>query len=186
MEAEKRYCLRCGEEIPAGSEYCPTCGAALDGTAYDRSESFYRDKTGFGRKESDLGAVPKLMLVYGILAVIVAIVVAFAYTQLDGSWADIAGEDGTYMGMSLDQTSTALMFVAVTMVISGICALAGGHFADRQRNYRLCFALCVVASVVPLFMALGLSALIVWGIILCVIGLIIANRIRNCADGFES
>ena len=34
---EDKLCIRCGELIPAGSEYCPTCGAALDGTAYDRS-----------------------------------------------------------------------------------------------------------------------------------------------------
>ena len=71
---EERHCIRCGEAIPEGSEYCPTCGASLDGTAYDRTADFYRNKAGW-KKEDTLQSIPKLMMVYGVLAVIVGAVV---------------------------------------------------------------------------------------------------------------
>lgn len=32
---EERQCVRCGGRIPEGSEYCPSCGAASDGSAYE-------------------------------------------------------------------------------------------------------------------------------------------------------
>ena len=48
---EERQCVRCGGRIPEGSEYCPSCGAASDGSAYEhRAETVYMDSRRYGRR----------------------------------------------------------------------------------------------------------------------------------------
>lgn len=183
---EERHCVRCGEPIPAGSEYCPTCGAALDGTPYNRVETFYMDRAGYGKSEDTLGSTPKLILIYGVLAVIVGIVALAAYGSLPGRWDEMADAEGLSYGMTLAQTQTATLFLGVFILVSGITALIGGFLAGKRIMYTPCLVLCVIASVAPLGMAVGLIPLIVWGIILCVIGLVITNRIHVNRDAFTS
>ena len=47
-------------------------------------------------------------------------------------------------------------------------------------------ALCTVASVAPLAMAVGILNMMLFGVVLCVIGLYIANRIRSNRKAFSS
>ena len=182
---EERYCIRCGEPIPEGSEYCPTCGAALDGTPYDRTADFYRNKAGW-KKEDTLESIPKLMMLYGVLAVLAGVVAFAAYGMLDGNWAELADENGLFYGLTLDQTSTAVMFIGVFILLSGLCALVSGFMTGKRENYRLSLVLCIAASVLPLFMALGVVDAVLFGIILCVIGLYVTNRIRENGQCFAS
>ena len=182
---EERHCIRCGEVIPEGSEYCPTCGASLDGTAYDRTADFYRNKAGW-KKEDTLQSIPKLMMVYGVLAVIVGAVVLVSYGTIDGTWEQLADADGTYYGLTLDQTRSALMFIGIPMALSGLCALASGFMTGKREGYRMSMLLCILASVLPLFMALGLLNTIVFGIVLCVIGLYVTTRLYNNSQCFAS
>ena len=183
---EDKHCIRCGELIPAGSEYCPTCGAALDGTAYDRSQDFYRDRTGFGRKDVDLGKTPTFIMLYGVIAFLIGIVITFESTSVEAIWNEVADENGLYVGLTMAQTETALLFTGVFLLLSGLCAIGSGFLATRKSNYRMCLILCVLACVLPLFMAVGLVNMIIWGIILLLIGAAMAYRIYSCADGFYS
>ena len=61
-----------------------------------------------------------------------------------------------------------------------------GYLANKMVQYRLCLILCVLACVLPLFMAIGLVNMIIWGIILLLIGAAMAYRIYSCAEGFSS
>ena len=183
---EDKHCIRCGELIPAGSEYCPTCGAALDGTAYDRSQDFYRDRTGFGRKDVDLGKTPTFIMLYGVIAFLIGIVITFESTSVEAIWNEVADENGLYVGLTMAQTETALLFTGVFLLLSGLCAIVSGYLANKMVQYRLCLILCVLACVLPLFMAIGLVNMIIWGIILLLIGAAMAYRIYSCAEGFSS
>lgn len=183
---EERNCVRCGEPIPAGSEYCPTCGAALDGTPYNRVETFYMDRAGYGKSDDSLGSTPKLIMVYGILAVIVGIIVLAVYGTLPGRWDAIADAEGLAYGMSLAQTQTATLFMGAFILISGITALIGGFLAGKRILYMPSLVLCAIASVTPLGMCLGLVPLIIWGIILLAIGLLMTSRIHANRDAFIS
>ena len=183
---EERHCVRCGEPIPAGSEYCPTCGAALDGTPYNRVETFYMDRAGYGRSEDTLGNTPKLIMIYGILAVIVGVVALGTYAGLPDRWGSLANADGLCYGMTLAQTQTATMYLGIFILISGITALIGGFLAGKRSMYMPCLVLCVIASVAPIGMGIGLIPLAIWGIILCVIGLVMTNRVHVNRDAFAS
>lgn len=183
---EDRHCVRCGEPIPAGSEYCPTCGAALDGTPYNRVETFYSDRVGFGKGDDTLGNTPKLIMIYGVLAVIVGIVSLAAYASLPGRWDALADANGLCYGMSLAQTQTATMYMGVFLLISGITALVSGYLSGKRSMYIVSLVLCIIAAVAPLGMCLGLVPLIVWGIILCLIGLLMVSRIRDNRKFFTS
>lgn len=183
---EDKHCVRCGESIPAGSEYCPTCGAALDGTAYDRSQDFYRNRVGFGRKEVDLGKTPTLILLYGVIATLIGIVITAESGSVESIWNEVADDSGLYFGLTMAQTETALLFTGVFLLLSGLCAIVSGYLANKMVQYRLCLILCVLACVLPLFMAIGLVNMIIWGIILLLIGAAMAYRIYSCAEGFSS
>ena len=56
----------------------------------------------------------------------------------------------------------------------------------KRENYRLSLVLCIAASVLPLFMALGVVDAVLFGIILCVIGLYVSSRIRENGQCFAS
>ena len=128
----------------------------------------------------------RLMMVYGVLAVIVGVIVLVAYGTLDGTWDQLADSDGTYYGLTLDQTRSALMFIGIPMVLSGLCALVSGFMTGKREGYRVSLLLCILASVLPLFMALGLLNSIVFGIVLCVIGLYVTSRLYNNSQCFAS
>ena len=183
---EDKHCVRCGQPLPAGSEYCPTCGAALDGTAYDRSQDFYRDRVGFGRKEVDMGKTPTLILLYGVIATLIGIVITAESGSVESIWNEVADDSGLYFGLTMAQTETALLFTGVFLLLSGLCAIVSGYLANKMVQYRLCLILCVLACVLPLFMAIGLVNMIIWGIILLLIGAAMAYRIYSCAEGVSS
>ena len=126
------------------------------------------------------------MMLYGILAVFAGVVAFAAYGMLDGNWAELADENGLFYGLTLDQTSTAVMFIGVFILLSGLCALVSGFMTGKRENYRLSLVLCIAASVLPLFMALGVVDAVLFGIILCVIGLYVTNRIRENGQCFAS
>ncbi len=186
MTMEEKKCVRCGEKIPNGSEYCPTCGAALDGTPYNRVEMFYMDKSRYGLRKDTLGITPKLILIYGILAAILGVVSLAIYGSIESRWSDMADAEGLVYGMTLTQTQTALLFISAGMLLNGMCAVIGGFLADKRARFTVCLALCAIATVAPLIMAVGLTAMIVWAIILLMIGFLITNRVYINKDLFQS
>ncbi len=83
---EEKICIRCGEKISYESEYCHTCGAALDGTPYNRVETFYMDNSRYGLRKDMLGITPKLILIYGVLAAILGVVSLAIYGSIRSRW----------------------------------------------------------------------------------------------------
>lgn len=183
---EDRHCVRCGNRIPEGSEYCPSCGAGLDGSAYEtRAETVYMEnRRGYGRRPDTLGVTPTLILVYGILAAVFGIMLLVAPSFVD--WGSLADESGLYMGMTESEYSSSSLVMGAVFLISGVCALIASILSKRRERFLLSWVSCLLASLVPLAMALVDSASVVLGIILCVIGLLMTYRIYSNRDSFSS
>lgn len=71
-------------------------------------------------------------------------------------------------------------------LISGVCALISSLMARNRERYLLSFVACLLASLVPLAMALVDTASIVLGIVMCAIGLLMTYRIYANRDSFSS
>ncbi len=183
---EKKICVRCGEKIPYGSEYCPTCGAALDGTPYNRVETFYMDKSRYGLRKDTLGITPRLILTYSVLAVVLGVISLAIYGSIGSRWSDMADTNGLVYGMTLAQTQTALLFIGAGMLFSGVCAAIGGFLAGIRARFTACLTLCAIATVAPLVTAVGLTAMTIWAIILLVIGFLMTNRVYVNRDSFQN
>lgn len=182
---EERQCVRCGGRIPEGSEYCPSCGAASDGSAYEhRDETVYMDSRRYGRRPDTLGVTPTLVLVYGVLAAIFGILLLIAPSFVD--WSGLADSEGLYMGLTESEYTTASMIMGAVFLISGVCALISSLMARNRERYLLSFVACLLASLVPLAMALVDTASIVLGIVMCAIGLLMTYRIYANRDSFSS
>ena len=129
---------------------------------------------------------PDLILLYGVIATLIGIVITAESGSVESIWNEVADDSGLYFGLTMAQTETALLFTGVFLLLSGLCAIVSGYLANKMVQYRLCLILCVLACVLPLFMAIGLVNMIIWGIILLLIGAAMAYRIYSCADGFSS
>lgn len=71
---DKKYCSRCGHELPEGASYCPNCGAKVDSNytasfeSRDRSSVFtdtYDQESGRNRPDQTEELLP---LVFGIVS----------------------------------------------------------------------------------------------------------------------
>ena len=154
---EERKCVRCGHLLPEGSAYCPNCGAAPDGTAYDaRADEKPVMRRSYGKRPDTLGRYPDIMLIYGVLATVLGVLLIASSMTVDGMWDSVADADGTYMEMTLSEFKTAAIILGA---VSSVVLLAMG--------------------IVEL-PALALAA------VLCVIGLLITHRVYVNADSFES
>ncbi len=98
----------------------------------------------------------------------------------------MAYADGLVYGMTLAQTQTALLFIGAGMLFSGVCAAIGGFLAEKRARFTVCLTLCVIATVAPLITAVGLTAIIVWAIILLMIGFLMTNKVYVNRDSFQS
>lgn len=187
IEMTERYCLKCGEKIPEGSEYCPVCGAAPDGTPYNKQvETVYMQRGNYGTMPDNLGITPTFTIVYGILAVIFGIVFMASQSMFQQSWDLLADSDGLYMGLTLVQTQTAMLIIGACILVSGICAFIGGFLAKKRMLFVPCMILYVISCVAPLFTFFGIVEFIVYGIILCIIGAVMTHRVYSNRIHFHS
>ncbi|MBR1452035.1 MAG: hypothetical protein IJ592_00870 [Candidatus Methanomethylophilaceae archaeon] len=81
MTDEVKFCYKCGASLPNGAGFCPECGASLraDGENVVPERTVRTAPT----RQDSLGAIPVLILVYGIFALIVAFFAFMSGVMLD-------------------------------------------------------------------------------------------------------
>ena len=179
----ERHCDRCGNLIPEGSDYCPTCGAGIDGCS-PTDACIYRGRKGYDKKEDDLSKVPLMMIVYGIIALVGGLLMFYNGSTIESSWTSIADSEGLYAGLTMDQFVNLATRAGMAFIISGVCALISGFLANKRMMYVPCIALCIVSSVSVMILISADIMFILFSIILMVIGLMMAMKIRNNRDSF--
>lgn len=182
---EERHCVRCGNRIPDGSEYCPSCGAALDGSAYDpRADEVPVVRRDYGKRPDTLGRFPDLILVYGVLATVAGVLMVASSFTAGGIWDSVADADGAYMGMTLSEFETAAMAIGAIFAVSGVLAAVASRMAKNRDRHRTCVALCTLSSVVPLAIGAVDLASLPLAAVLCAIGLLMTHRVYVNEDSF--
>lgn len=81
MTDEVKFCYKCGASLPDGADFCPECGASVNADG-ERAVPDSAGRTATVRQDS-LGAIPVLILVYGIFALIVAFFAFMSGVMLD-------------------------------------------------------------------------------------------------------
>lgn len=118
---EKKYCSRCGHELPEGAAYCPNCGEKVDTDYTSSFES--RDRSGAFRDTYDQEYSPKkddttdeaLPLAFGILSffsgglIFGILAIYFANKNPGGKYSSV--------GKTLGIISIALYAVAVFIFV---------------------------------------------------------------------
>ena len=194
---EVKFCYKCGASIPEGADFCPECGASIRPDNEPRAEYTARPTN---PTKSDLGAVPVLIMVYGVLAVIGAIIVLIFGASLD-SFIDMLKElvkQGTLSPQEYDDLMKMLGLVSeaaieamrlqiiitgVLMIISGIAAIVSSNFCGKMQNFKTAFGACVLAAALPL---LSLIFLDVTGLIVAAVGFVMCYLIYQKKDLFTS
>ncbi len=195
---EIRFCYKCGASLPNGADFCPECGASIRnaGTS-ERVEYTARPSSGL---KKDLGAIPILIMVYGILAIIGALLTLLVGASLE-SMIDTFREfvkEGVITQDDFDQLMNMLGLVdeaaipavklkfiteGAILAISGILALVSANFCSKLQNFKVALTCCMVSSGVTLFMMVFLDPT---GIILAIVGFIISYLIYQKKDLFTS
>ncbi len=195
---EIRFCYKCGASLPEGSDFCPECGASIrnNGTT-QRTETAARPASGL---KKDLGAIPILIMVYGILAIIGALLTLLVGASLE-TMIDTFREfvkEGVISQDEFDQLMSMLGLVdeaaiqavktkfiteGAILALSGILALVSANFCSKLQNFKAALTCCMVASGVTLFMMVFLDPT---GIILAIVGFIISYLIYQKKDLFTS
>ncbi len=190
-----RYCYKCGAEVPTGSSFCPECGASI--SDFDQGAEAEYTAAPTRRVKDDLGAIPLLLLVYGIIAIIGAIfliligmsfnLILETLQQMVQEGAMTQDEYNDFISLFGTLTTETLMIYCtaqgVILVISGILAIISGHYAGKQENYKACMVCCAVAAIITIFI---IPFDIIIGIILPVVGLIVTYMIIKDKDKFVS
>ena len=198
MADEVKFCYKCGASLPEGADFCPECGSSVridsDGT---RPEPTVRSTP---NTRNDLGAIPILILLYGIFALVMALMAiisgAFFDTMLETlkSYVKsglISQQDYDQIIEMLGATSEAaieaikirLIVEGLVFALSGVAALVSSRFCGKLENYKMAFTLCIVASALTIALVfLG----DIFGLLLAIVGFIICYLIYQNKYKFTS
>ncbi len=172
--------------VPAGSAKCPSCGEPFEGFGASAVDTVYYGRQGFGKRPDNLGPMPKLILAYGILALALGLLLLATSLAVDGSWDRLAGSDGKYYGMTMDEFKSMVVLFGAIFAASGVCAAVSGFLSGRRVMFVPSFALCTLSAILALATCIADKGMIVLGLLLFVIGVFMANRIRVNRDSFSS
>ncbi len=172
--------------VPAGASKCPSCGEPFEGFGASPVDTVYYGRQGFGKRPDNLGPMPKLILAYGILALLFGLMLMVSSMAINGSWDSIAGDDGKYYGLSLDEFKTMVQFLGAVFIASGACAAVSGFLSGRRVMFMASFVLCTLSALLALAMCIADKGMFVLGFLLFLIGAFMANRIRVNRDSFSS
>ena len=198
MTDEVKFCYKCGASLPEGADFCPECGASVKADNSDgRAEYTARPVSS---RKSDLGAIPALILVYGILAIIGAFFIAMTGAFLD-NMLDMFNEyvkQGvitqeeydqllSMLGLTSEAAISAVKFrfilEGIVLGLSGITAIISSRFCGKMENFQAAFTLCLVSS--------GLTVIMIFlgdltGLFLAVVGFVMSFLIYQSKDKFIS
>lgn len=195
MADDFKFCYKCGAELPEGSDYCPECGSPLNDSDVKRDQPEYVAQL-VESKSNGLGAIPILMFVYGVIAIFGSIMFMMTGLLLDMiiqtlenmveqgliSDSDYATFAALFTTMTAEVMKLVLIVEGLLLLLSGISALVSGRYASKLVKFKLCFTLCLLASLLPL----GLLPFdVLMGIALPVVGFIICYKIYSSKDMFK-
>lgn len=181
MADDRNFCYKCGMNLPEGADYCPECGTPVHGDGGPRAEYTARPEA---RRSSDMGALPILMTIYGVIAIVMFFVLLLTGLSLN-SILQILEEMAESDPSMADyiKTLTEMMisynftFAAVIILISGIFALISASDVSKQQHFQRAMICCGIATVVPLFTL---------DILLTIIGIIVMVVMYSKRDYFIS
>lgn len=193
MSNENKFCIRCGATLPDGSVFCPECGAAVDGSQPPREVPSNRNVS---TKKNPLSPVPVLILIYGVLAALGAIMLFILAISVDGilemlkemadsgqiSQADYQSIKDLFDSYSMP-IQTVFFLMGAIFLASGAAAIMAGASASELKEWKRTVTLCGVAAVVPFFLA---PFDILNAVILPAVGIIMTYMIYKHKDDFKS
>lgn len=181
MNDEKKFCTACGAMLPDGAEFCPACGAGVDGHA----NPYTVRSNPYSTNQARSGSVAKtLLLIYGVLAIIMAIAFLYNGYILNESMYNEMMQMYSDMGINVpawnDFMKTQMMVAGAFMLMSGITALISYWYCKNRGPKKYAVIWCAVASV------LVLGMMDITAIIFLIVGLLVTYMIYNDKTGFES
>jgi uncharacterized membrane protein HdeD (DUF308 family) len=174
MDEKYGFCIKCGQELPEGSEFCPECGQRVGGYINDRQENSKGNSV-------NLNTITILIFIYAAFAILVGlfcVYIAMESTVLLEMMKEMAPEEYQQlidMGVTAEMLSTIYAFPAFFMTASGILALISGMFVNKKTNNQWAFILCLLASILSFPL-----------IITIIVGLIVSFKIREAQPQFSS
>lgn len=184
---EKRFCTKCGADLPEGSSFCPECGAPVNGGEdYDYS---YNDAP---RKAAGAPGYAVIILIYGILALIFGAIDAIngfsfteaSYQELIDMLTEIGGIDASqYMPAWNDAMPIRMGMSMVFLAVSGILAIGCYWMLKIKKNWMNSLILCAASSFACLGMACS-EFYLSFGIVLFVIGIVFTVLVYTSKDRF--
>jgi hypothetical protein len=193
MSNENRFCYRCGATLPDGSVFCPECGTAVDGSQPPRE--FTPNRT-VSSKKNPLSPVPVLIMIYGVLAALGAIMLFILAISVDGilemlkelaengqiTWDDYNSIKDLFNSYSMP-IQTVFFLMGAIFLASGAAAIMAGAGASDLKEWKRTVTLCGVAAVIPFFLA---PFDILNAIILPAVGIIMTYMIYKHKADFKS
>jgi len=195
---EVKFCYKCGASLPEGADFCPECGTSMkmDGTAVHNENT---SRPVYGPKK-DLGPVPILIMVYGILAIICALIVLISGVFLDSflktlnemvkegviteaDYQNFLKTLGLVSEAAINAMKLQMIIEGILMAISGIAAIVSSANCGKMQNFKIAFGACVLASALPL---LSIIFLDITGVIAAVVGFVMCYLIYQKKDMFIS
>jgi hypothetical protein len=190
MAVDMKYCYKCGSAVPKGATFCSECGASLNLEEEKRAE--YTATSTSASNNADLGIVPMMMIIYGVLAVIGSIFIislGMAFDQMlqmlresGMSEADIRNVESIF-GVFAITNKISATGAGLVLAISGIFAVIGGMKADKRTGWKGTVLITFIAALIPAF-AIPFMPLL--PLVLIAIGLIVAYWIYSSKDKFLS
>ncbi|MBQ7979107.1 MAG: zinc-ribbon domain-containing protein [Candidatus Methanomethylophilaceae archaeon] len=198
MTDEVKFCYKCGASLPDGADFCPECGASLraDGENVVPERTVRTAPT----RQDSLGAIPVLILVYGIFALIIAFFAFMSGIMLDTmldmlkDYAErglISQDDYNQflelIGATTEAGKTALktnlIIEGIIFALSGIAAIVSSHFCGKLENYQMAFYMCIAASALTLVIVFIGD---ISGLLLAVVGFVMCYLIYQNKYKFTS
>ena len=135
-----------------------------------------RDRKPIRKRPDTLGYTPMLIVVYGALSVLLAIVL------VAGSMAGIEVSDSS--SVTQEEMDATLLWWPIAAAVSGVAALAAGFLARGRMRFTVCMACMVVADVAVLIYAVPVIEMAVLSVILLAVGVLMTFRVNKNRSSF--
>ena len=174
-----RFCIYCGAELSESDTFCTACGAEIppEGSV-PAPDTAQGPAPTHQRSGGNLGSLGTLMLLYGIVAMIIALMLLATYIAFDTFW-EMMEDDPAYKPIidsySKDDMKLGTLLSGATFLGSSICALISGYLTNKRENYNMAFLTCILAT------ALSFSM-----IITLIIGIIVTIKLSSGKSEFIS
>ncbi len=174
-----RFCIYCGAELSESDTFCTACGAEVppEGSV-PAPDTAQGPAPAYQRSGGKLGSLGTLMLLYGIVAMILALMLLASYIAFDTFW-EMMEDDPAYKPIidsySKDDMKLGTLLSGATFLGSSICALISGYLTNKRENYNMALLTCILATVLSFSM-----------IITLIIGIIVTIKLSSGKSEFTS